>query len=418
MRETRNTEFKETITNSFLKTVSAFASYEGGSVIFGMADDGRTIGLDNPVQTCLDIENKINDSITPQPAYSLDIDKAKSTVELKVNPGPSKPYLYKSKAYKRSDSATVETDALELTRLILEGRNIGFEELPCTAQSLSFEYLGRAMKDRLGLSSFNEDTLKTLNLLSRNGEYNNAAALLADENDFPGIDTAVFGSSIDIIRKRLTSERKSILAELDETLNLFTDQYRYEEISGFVRKTVETIPFEAFREALANALVHRTWDVSAHVRVSMFDDRIEISSPGGLPVGISEEEYLADMVSVRRNPIVANVFYRLGIIEAFGTGIHRIKAAYESSASKPRFLIGENSITVSLPVLKENLALSDDERFVYDLLDSIRAYSGGELHAKVDFSRSKLNGILKKLVAENLVKTEGSGRGLKYRKIV
>lgn len=104
----------------------------------------------------------------------------------------------------------------------------------------------------------------------------------------------------------------------------------------------------------------------------MFDDHIEVVSPGGLPTGISEEEYLVDTVSVRRNPILANVFYRLGIIEAFGTGIRRIKNAYEDSASKPQFDIRENSITVILPVLRQDYALDEDQSVVFDQLSSVR----------------------------------------------
>lgn len=93
---------------------------------------------------------------------------------------------------------------------------------------------------------------------------------------------------------------------------------------------MEKIPEAAFREAIANALIHRAWDVEARIRVLMFDDRIEIVSPGGLPSGITEDEYLAGKLSVLRNRILANVFYRLGFVEIFRTGITRIKQLYET----------------------------------------------------------------------------------------
>ena len=103
MRETRIIEFKETITNTFLKTVSAFSNYNGGEIYFGIDDNGNVKGIADVKQSCLDIENKINDSILPQPDYTLEIQND-STIKLTVKSGIHKPYLYKSKAYKRNDT--------------------------------------------------------------------------------------------------------------------------------------------------------------------------------------------------------------------------------------------------------------------------------------------------------------------------
>ena len=112
MRETRILEFKETITNTFLKTVSAFSNYDGGTIYFGIDDEGNIKGLPDVKQACLDIENKINDSISPQPNYMLEIQNNNRTIKLTVQSGLQKPYLYKSKAYKRNDTATIEVDTL------------------------------------------------------------------------------------------------------------------------------------------------------------------------------------------------------------------------------------------------------------------------------------------------------------------
>lgn len=138
MRETRTLEFKEAITNTFLKTVSAFSNYDGGTIFLGFDDDGNIKGLPDVKPSCLDIENKINDSISPQLNYTLEIQNNDQTIKLTVKSGLQKPYLYKSKAYKRNDTATIEVDTLELSRLILDGKNIRFEELPCKEQELSF----------------------------------------------------------------------------------------------------------------------------------------------------------------------------------------------------------------------------------------------------------------------------------------
>ena len=146
MQETRTIEFKETITNTFLKTVSAFSNYNGGKIFFGIDDSGKVQGLADVKQACLDIENKINDSISPQPDYTLEAQKD-HTIILSVKSGAYKPFLYKSKAYKRNDTATIEVDALELSRLILEGKNIRFEELPCKEQYQSFEGLNHKLEE-------------------------------------------------------------------------------------------------------------------------------------------------------------------------------------------------------------------------------------------------------------------------------
>ena len=414
MKETKKLEFKSDITNTFLKTVSAFANYEGGQIRFGVADDGEVIGLKNPVQSCLDIENKINDTIRPQPQYELVVQESDKTVILTVEAGRNKPYTYKSKAYRRNDTATIEVDELELTRLILQGKNINYEELPADNQELSFKILEKRAKQEIGIKSLNKDVLKTLNLYSDSDGYKQAAALLADENEFPGIDIARFGESISIILKRVTFEHESVLEELEKAVRIYRDYYQYEEIQGIERKKVEKIPEEAFRETIANALIHRTWDVNAHIRVMMFDDRIEISSPGGLPTGISEDEYLKGNVSVLRNPILGNVFYRLHIVEILGTGIVRIQEAYKYSDKKPVFEIFDNSIKVILPVIG-NADLTEDEKIVYEVLSKTMPKSISEITDMTPFGKSKVTTLLKSLVRKNYVSVTGNGRGTKYK---
>lgn len=407
-------EFKETITNTFLKTVSAFSNYDGGSIIFGIDDSGRIKGLKNIKQCCLDIENKINDSISPQPSYTLEIQNNEQTIKLTVKSGLQKPYLYKSKAYKRNDTATIEVDSLEFSRLVLAGRNIRFEELPCQDQSLTFEILQCKLREAIQIETFGEDTLKTLNLYDDENGYNNAAGLLADQNHFPGIDIVKFGESINILQKRLTFDNQSLLAVYEKTVNAFRDYYQYEEIRGTERKVIEKIPEAAFREAIANALIHRTWDIDSQIRVMMFDDRIEIVSPGGLPAGISEEEYFAGRVSVLRNRNLANVFYRLGFVEIFGTGIIRIKQFYENARIKPEFYVSENTIKIILPVLEDDLNMTDDEMVIYKILSRTMLKPISEIAPYVPFGKSKTTQLLKNMCSKGIIATEGNGRGTKY----
>ena len=414
MRETRTLEFKETITNTFLKTVSAFSNYDGGTIYFGIDDDGNIKGLKDVKQACLDIENKINDSISPQPNYTMEIQNNDQTIKLTVKSGIQKPYLYKSKAFKRNDTATIKADTLELSRLILEGKNISFEELPCRQQELSFEILHRKLKEHIQIEAFNQDTLRTLNLYDNNNGYNNAAAILADTNHFPGIDIVKFGENISIIQKRATFENRSILEVYEKSIDVFRDYYQYEVIQGADREKVEKIPEAAFREAIANALIHRAWDIESQIRVLMFDDRIEVISPGGLPSRITEEEYLSGKLSVLRNRNLANVFYRLGFVEIFGTGITRIKHLYEEGLIKPDFEVSENTIKIVLPVFEKNLNLTENEQTVYKFLSKTMLKPISEIAPYVPFGRSKTTQLLKGMEQKGIVVVEGKGRGTKY----
>ncbi|MDD6139500.1 MAG: ATP-binding protein [Lachnospiraceae bacterium] len=413
MRETRTLEFKETITNTFLKTVSAFSNYEGGVILFGIDDNGKAKGMADVKQSCLDIENKINDSISPQPDYKIEI-QSDNTIKLTIKTGIQKPYLYKSKAYKRNDTATIEVDTLEFSRLVLEGKNIRFEELPCKEQKLIFEILHQKLKESIQIETFNKDTLKTLNLYDNTNGYNNAAGLLADKNQFPGIDIVKFGENISIIQKRATFDNRSILEVYDKTIEIFKDYYSYEVIQQAERKNIEKIPETAFREAIANALIHRVWDVESQIRVMMFEDRIEIISPGGLPAGITEEEYLSGKISALRNRNLANVFYRLGFVEIFGTGITRIKQVYEAGLQKPDFEVSENTIKIILPVLEENINLTDDEMVVYKILSKTVLKPISEIAPYVSFGKSKTTQLLKAMGDKGVVTVEGKGRGTKY----
>ena len=414
MRETRGLEFKETITNTFLKTVSAFSNYGGGTILFGVDDDGTVKGLPDVKQACLDIENKINDSISPQPNYTLEIQNHDQTIKLTVKSGLQKHYLYKSKAYKRNDTATIEVDTLEFSRLILDGKNIRFEELPCKDQELSFKVLRRKLKESIQIETFNQDTLKTLNLYDNVNGFSNAAGLLADKNHFPGIDLVKFGENISVIQRRATFENISVLDEYEKTTAVFRDYYQYEVIQGADRKRVEKIPEAAFREAVANALIHRAWDVDSQIRVSMFDDRIEIVSPGGLPSGITAEEYLSGRLSVLRNRNLANVFYRLGFVEIFGTGITRIKQLYEESLIKPEFEVSENAIKIMLPVFESNVNLTEDEKVIYTLLSKTMLKPISEIAPYAPFGKSKTTKLLKDMGEKGVITVEGKGRGTKY----
>ena len=359
MRETKSLEFKESITNTFLKTVSAYANYGTGKIQFGIKDDGAIIGIENPREACLAIENKINDTINPIP-------------------------------------------------------NFRYDSLVSKRQDLQFTVLEEACKSIMGISALTRDLLITLELYRMNEGYTIAGELLADENSFHGVDMARFGESINVFLERNTVEHTSLLNYYNEAITMYRRYYQYSEIEGSFRKRYERIPETAFREAIANALVHRAWDIPAHTKISMFDDHIEIVSPGGLPKGLGKNQYLEGQISILRNPIIGNVFFRLEIIERYGTGIQRIQEAYKNSVKKPQFDISDNSIKIILPVIEKNIdKLTIDEKKIYNILQ-FKALSSGKLVENTGFGKTKVLQIVNKLVRSGFLRKQGSGRSTTY----
>lgn len=414
MRKTKSIEFKAEVTDTFLNTVSAYSNYGTGIIYFGINDDGSVKGIDCPKVKCLDIENLINANIDPKPDYTLRIAEKTNVITLTVQEGLHKPYFYKNKAYKKNDSSTIEVDRLELTRLVLEGQNLSYEELKTKNQDLTFHILEDKLKKVLSIQQLNADVLKTLELYSDANGFNNAAALLSDTNHFSGIDIVRFGDSINIMLDRETYNHQSILSQFDLSLEMFRKYYQYEKIKGSERKTIELIPEEAFREAIANALVHRDWDVDSNINVFMHKDHIEIVSPGTLPNGITKEEYLQGGISILKNPIIGMVFFRLNLIERFGTGIKRIMECYKDNIQKPIFDISEHVIRISLPLLQERCDMSEDQNIIYKQLKE-KEMPISELSDSTSFSKSKLLYVLKDMVEKGFVDIRGNGRGTKYR---
>ena len=356
---------------------------------------------------------RTNDSIDPPPEYSLQINKKTSVVTLTVFEGLHKPYLYKAKAYRRNDSATVEVNRLELTRLILEGKNLSFEELPAENQELCFKVLADKLAANLNIGTLDRNTLKSLELYSDKDGYNRAAELLSDTNSFCGIDMVRFGENISIILDRETFADESVLKQYDDAVGIYRKYYQYEEIKGSLRTTVSLIPEEAFRETVANAIVHRTWDLNASIQISMYADRVEVVSPGGLPNGIREEDYLSGGLSVLRNRIIGNLFLRLRMIERFGTGIRRINDTYRNRRIKPVFKVTENAVTVSLPVLEQNCNLKDDESKILNILQN-KEMSSSAIALQTGFGKNKVLAIVKRLAEKGYVVSLGKGRGTRY----
>ena len=277
---------------------------------------------------------------------------------------------------------------------------VDYEELSSKEQNLSFTLLEKKLKETMKLQEFSLDTLRTLELYKDESGYNNAAMLLSDENGGPGLDIAVFGENENIIKERYTFAGMSLIAQYFSAIEVFERYYSYEVIEGALRKRKALLPEEAFREVIANAIIHRSYDVKGNTKISMFPDHILVCSPGGLPYGISEEQYIDGDFSVLRNPIIAHVFHRLGIVEAFATGIGRIKSLYANSYSRPSFTIKEDSVGVALPLLKKEADLSPNERMILSKMHVDDAYSRAELERLLPLGKASMiraiNGLLEK----------------------
>ena len=296
----------------------------------------------------------------------------------------------------------------------MEGSNQSYEEQICADQTLTFESLKKILMDTLNINEFSTDTLKTLQLMNSEGKINNAGALFADQNHYKGIDIVCFGDSIDEITNRITLEKISVLEQFHKALEVFRLYYEIEKIDSAERKKIELIPQKAFREAIANALVHRLWDTKSHIKVSMFHDKIDISSPGTLPAGLSESEYLKGKVSLLRNPIIANVFFRLKYIEQFGTGIQRINETYKDSILKPVYEIYENSISVILPCINADLKLNRSEAMMLELFRNGKILSRSQVEELTGLSKSQVNKILNTFIEKNILQRIGTAKNLKY----
>ena len=253
--------------------------------------------------------------------------------------------------------------------------------------------------------------------MNTDDKYNNAAALLSDKNTFPGIDIIKFGSTINDIMYRDTINNVSVLEQLNRAEEIYRNYYMVEKIQGMRREKFFLVPLEAFRETVANALVHRTWDIGANIRIAMYDDQIEVYSPGGLPAGLSEEEYLNGFVSNLRNPIIANVFFRLGIIEKFGTGIMRIKESYRGINHQPSFNVQENSVVTVLPCVTKRVALTMDEQEILKHFSNGMILASSDLSSATGFGKDKVVSLLNELIEKRYIKKIGSGRGTKYQSI-
>jgi ATP-dependent DNA helicase RecG len=430
--ESKIVEYKQEYSNTILKTVCAYANFHDGYIIIGIKDDNSVVGIENIDEIKLGIENAINDSIIPKPYYEFEVSEVddKNLLIIKVYKGDYTPYVYKNRAYMRRDTSTIQVDRQTHENLILAGRNLGFEDLPSEEQSLSFKHLEVLLKKNYQITELTIDLLKTLGLMEQN-VYNKAAELISDENplDSSVIQLVAFhNTSVNRIKDRMTVRNCSVLNQFDECMSFYKKHINIGEvIDSAYRRTIEEVPYVAYREAVANMLVHRDYSINVDSRIEIFSDRIEIISPGGLPIGLMTEEYLEGRISKPRNRKIVDIFLRLKIIEKLATGIRRIKSQYADYNVKPKFIVGENSVVVVLPKVDEGVGdldiqnnigdvkLVGRELAVYKLIQDKPSIKRAEIQDKIHLEKSQTIEIINKLRNLGLIIKVGNGPATGYR---
>lgn len=429
--ETKFIEYKLKYSKTLLKTVSAFANYHDGYVVIGLDDNGNVIGVENSEAVRLTIENAINDAIEPKPYYEIlteTIDD-KNVVILKVYKGDHTPYTFNNNTYMRMDTSSVQVDRRGYQELILLGQNQSFETLSIHQDELTFDILSKELKEKLKISELNKDLLITLGLLV-NSKYNNASALLSDKNPIKASTmqlVAYQDNTVKRIKDRQTLENMSILTQYKYCMDFYRKHINVSEIiEGPYRETIEEVPIVAYREAIANLIVHRDYMRNVDAKVEVYSDRVEIISPGGLPIGVTEEDYLDGRISIPRNRIVADIFLRLKIIEKLATGIKRIKEYYQDYDVKPIFRVTENVIIVVLPKVNaegmdnekyfETILedLNDHEQRIFKLLKRDGAKTRKEIELKLNLKKTQTSDLLRNMRNQDLIVQIGSGRSTKY----
>lgn len=413
--ENRYIEYKEDVSKSFLKTVVAFSNYHDGIIIFGIKDDLTVKGLSNLDETKLKIENEINDNIKPNVNYLISTNRINNTIALIVKKGKYTPYYYKDKSYKRNDTSTIEIDKNEEKELILEGMNLNFEDIDSKEQHLTFKELDKELKDKLNLDNINKDIYKTLSLINDNGKYNIASYLLSDLNSFNEVDLVIYGKTINEIKYRERMSRYSLIYLFKKVLDIFEKNYKVEIIKNETRETVYKIPFLAFREALANSLIHRNYNSSLFNKIEMYEDKIIIVSIGGLLNNITKDDFINGKVSSLRNPIIASIFHRLKYCELLATGIKKINECYSSYSLKNEYEITPSSVTYILPTLN-SISFTNNELLILNSLVSNKEYKRKEIEEITSLSKDIIIRCLNNLIKEGVIIKQGVNKDIKYLK--
>lgn len=436
MTENLTTELKREYTDDIKYAVVAFANTDGGRIYVGLNDDGSVYGVENQDATVLRITNMIRDSIRPDVTMfiecAVEMMEGKPVVVLTVQRGTARPYYLAGKGirpegvYVRQSASSVPASETAILNMIRENSGDRYEDARSINQQLTFKKAEDYFAKRN--LPFGEQQKRTLNIIGSDGTYTNLGMLLSDQCVHT-IKIAVFDGS----KKSVFRDRKelsgSLLTQLEEAY-AYIDQYNRTraEFAGLERIDRRDYPGEALREALLNAITHRDYSFSASTLISIFDDRIEFVTIGGLVRGLTYDDIMLG-ISALRNQNLANVFYRLNLIEAYGTGILKINESYADCGVKPQIEVTDNAFKITLPNInyagqrKEAVsAVSTKATDKVDRTESILrlAKERGQIIRRdvedtLKVSQATAILILRNLVEKGLLIKEGTGKYQKYR---
>ena len=363
-------EYKESLETgkprSWLKTVSAFANTSGGTIVFGIKANKALTGLEDIDKTSSKVAEYINARIQPTPRYELVPIEEKSMQFLAVivGDGPTVPYYYVNEgsriAYIRRGDQSIEAPIHTLNALILKGQNNTFDALPSpfSLENVSFTLLEATFQKETKESFYRDRDLQSFGLVLPDGKLTYAGALLCDQGLLR--QSRVFctrwkGKEKGTITEDALDDKEYqgniiMLLENAETFIRNNSRTRW-SIRGMTREELSDYPRTAVREALVNAIIHRDYQmVGSEIHVDMYDDRLEIFSPGGMVDGQRIQDLdLRHIPSIRRNQIISDLFNRLHLMERRGSGITRIFRNYEGLSIQPVFFSDSTQFLVTLP---------------------------------------------------------------------
>ena len=357
------------------KSISAFANTVGGSLIFGISDHNEIIGLSSPQEDAENISEIIKTRISPIPEFKMHFHNIgdKHLLVVEIYKGDETPYYYCGdgllEAYIRIGNESVKASPLELRILVLRGRNTSYDSQSSLykVEDHAFSKLRERYKKWTG-NSFDEKDLISFGLATDQGYLTHAGALIVD-------DSPIRCSRLFCTRWNGLNKSSGILDALDEAEYEGSVISLIENGEAFIkrnakmmwRKTAnsrEEMPDyvgRSYHEALVNAIAHRDYLIyGSEVHIDIYDDRMEIYSPGGMPDGsIIQERDPLTVPSTRRNPVLADVFNRLGYMERKGSGFAKIIDNYTFQINykedrKPYFRSDRYQFTVIMPNLNYN----------------------------------------------------------------
>lgn len=430
MIENKTTEFKRIFVDEIKKTVIAFANTNGGIIYIDIDDNGDIIGIDNVDDTILRVTNTMRDAIKPDITMFMDCiwEKInnKDVIKIIVQTGTSKPYYLAKKGIRpegvfiRQGDSSVPATETAILKMIKETSGECFEIARSINQDLHFNYLENIFKDKT--IPFNENHKKTLGLIGEDNTYTNLGLILSDECPYT-IKIAVFEGNIKTIFKDRYEFKGSMLKQLEEAYN-YIDRYNSTkaEFKGLNRIDIRDYPIEAIREALLNAVVHRDYSFSSSILINIFNDRMEFISIGGLVKGITYDDIMLG-ISIARNKNLANLFYRLKLIEAYGTGIMKIQASYTDFTYKPKIEVSDNAFKIILPnknaIINESVntikySPNTNAKKVLSLLRQKQTIIRKDIEKELNVSQATAILLLNKMQKENLIVKVGAGKNSRY----